>query len=76
MIYAWVCKECGYGFERQTREPTSPDPCPNCAADALRRDWRAESSNVWTFTNALGEGKVHTRVVSPDEDRPTPDGPA
>lgn len=63
MIYVWKCKECGYGFERQTREPSSPDPCPNCAADALRRDWHAEHVNMEVFTSALGDGKVQTKIV-------------
>ena len=68
MIYAWKCKKCGYGFERPTREPTSPDPCPNCGEDALRRDWRAEGANVEVFISALGEGKVQARTVKPDDD--------
>jgi putative FmdB family regulatory protein len=62
VIYSWKCKECGYQFDRMNRTPTSPDPCPNCGADALRRDWRAESVSVDRF-RSFGDGKVEVTQV-------------
>lgn len=49
MTYCWKCTECGYRFDRPMREPTTPDPCPNCAADTLVRDWKAEGVGVDRF---------------------------
>ncbi len=67
MTFCWKCKICGYETETTGRHP------PICQhgdakayeenrADYMIRDYRAENSNVWTFTNALGDGKVEKKT--------------
>ena len=46
-------------MESVVREPNMEHSC----GGQFRRDYKAESSNVWTFTNALGDGKKEARVV-------------
>lgn len=67
MTYVFKCPECGDIGEYSRR-----DPAPRCFGDTLDdhdvemvRDYRAESVGIQTFTSALGDGKVETKVVNP-----------
>jgi hypothetical protein len=66
MTFCFKCKACGYTTQQAVREPA-----PTCNNEhqevVMIRDYRTESSNVFTFTNALGDGKVGTRVVKPED---------
>jgi hypothetical protein len=64
MTYLWKCTECDFTGESSRSYEGPPHK------HALRRDYKAESSNVWTFTNALGEGKVQARAVKPEDNVP------
>jgi hypothetical protein len=57
VTYLWKCTQCSF-----TGESFRSDEGP-AHKHALRRDYKAENSNVWTFTNALGDGKVGVKVV-------------
>jgi len=78
MTFCFKCPECGYRVETTVREPApthfhswkpgaKKNPQPRREVSMIR-DYRAESSNVWTFTNALGEGKSEARTVKPEDD--------
>ena len=58
MTFCFRCKACDTRWESHGPEHWLLCPNKDCNKDGqVIRDYRAECSNVFTFTNALGEGK-------------------
>lgn len=61
-IYAFACTACGHHFDR-LQKLSDPDPsaCPQCAADAVRRQLTAPSFRLsgsgWYETDFKKDGK-------------------
>ena len=65
MRFCFKCPKCGKQDEvigYRTTVLCTEDDTP------MIRDYRAEATGVQVFTSALGDGKVETRVVKPDDD--------
>lgn len=76
MIYCFRCPVCDYRTEVVGRGEYRHPPICNHGDKAnfvenqstyMIRDYRAESAGIQTFTSALGDGKVETRVVDGPE---------
>jgi len=67
-IYAFVCSACGHQFDR-LQKLSDPDPstCPDCAADAVKRQLTAPSFRLsgsgWYETDFKKDGDKKRNLV-------------
>ena len=71
-IYAFVCSACGHQFDR-LQKLSDPDPstCPDCAADAVKRQLTAPSFRLsgsgWYETDFKKDGDKKRNLVEKGE---------
>src|SRR6478672_5812933 len=71
-IYAFVCSACGHQFDR-LQKLSDPDPstCPDCAADAVKRQLTAPSFRLsgsgWYETDFKKDGDRKRNLVEKGE---------
>lgn len=68
MTYCYRCTVCGRQMEWHERRDDII--CPSHTQmppykSTMVRDYRAESAGIQTFTSALGDGKIETKIVNP-----------
>jgi len=85
-IYAFECAACGHSFDRlQKMSDADPTTCPNCGAEAVKRQVTAPSFRLsgsgWYETDFkkggdkkknLAEGTSTPTESKPAESKPTP----
>lgn len=74
-IYAFACAACGHRFDR-LQKLSDPDPaaCPDCGADAVRRQVTAPAFRLagggWYETDFKKDGEKKRNLVEKGGDKP------
>ncbi|WP_147653613.1 FmdB family zinc ribbon protein [Vulcaniibacterium gelatinicum] len=74
-IYAFACAACGHSFDR-LQKLSDPDPaaCPDCGADAVRRQVTAPAFRLagggWYETDFKKDGEKKRNLVDQGGDKP------
>ena len=71
-IYAFACTACGHHFDRlQKLSDPDPDACPECAADAVKRQLTAPSFRLsgsgWYETDFKKDGDKKRNLTEKGE---------
>ncbi|MGO1541728.1 MAG: FmdB family zinc ribbon protein [Luteimonas sp.] len=79
-IYAFQCTSCSHQFDRlQKMSDPDPDACPECAADAVKRQLTAPSFRLsgsgWYETDFKKDGEKKRNLAGAGDARPGGDKP-
>jgi len=73
-IYPYICKECGYEFDRLQKISDNPlEVCPECGAESLRKKLTAAAFQLkgtgWYETDFKDKGKKGDKSSQQDGDK-------